>query len=99
MIIGVKEDILFENRSLMLNRGDILLLYTDGVTEASSLDGELFGIERLAQILAANHEESLQDIIEHIYREVISFSDSRPLSDDVTMVALRIGQSVFDHQD
>jgi sigma-B regulation protein RsbU (phosphoserine phosphatase) len=99
MIIGVKENIFFENRSILLNVGDILLLYTDGVTEATSDDGELFGIERLGRILAEVHEEPLQNIIDHIYREVIRFSDQKPLSDDVSMVALRIEQSVFDQED
>jgi sigma-B regulation protein RsbU (phosphoserine phosphatase) len=83
----------------MLNAGDILLLYTDGVTEASADDGELFGIDRLERILAETHEEPLQNIIEYIYREVIRFSDSKPLSDDITMVALRIEKSVFDQED
>lgn len=99
MIIGVKENIFFENRSLMLNAGDILLLYTDGVTEAATEAGELFGIERLEKILADTHEEPLQNIIEYIYREVIEFSGSKPIADDITMVALRIEQSVFDQQD
>jgi sigma-B regulation protein RsbU (phosphoserine phosphatase) len=99
MIIGVKENVLFENRSIMLNAGDILLLYTDGVTEASAENGEMFGIERLEQILATTHEEPLQNIIEYIYREVLNFSGQKPLSDDITMVALRIEQSVFDQQD
>lgn len=99
MIIGVKEDVYFENRSIMLNAGDILLLYTDGVTEALTDDGEMFGIERLGEILAETHEEPLQNIIDHIYREVIRFSDDKPLSDDVSMVALRIEQSIFDQED
>lgn len=90
MIIGVKENVLFENRSILLNAGDILLLYTDGVTEAAADDGELFGIERLSSILADNHEDSVQNIINHIYLEVISFSGGKPLIDDVSMVALRI---------
>jgi sigma-B regulation protein RsbU (phosphoserine phosphatase) len=99
MILGVKEDVLFENRSILLNAGDILLLYTDGVTEASAVDGELFGMERLGRILAESHEEPLQLIIELIYREVISFSDGRPLADDVSIVAMRVEQSVVDQQD
>jgi sigma-B regulation protein RsbU (phosphoserine phosphatase) len=74
----------------MLTAGDILLLYTDGVTEAATDDHELFGIERLEILLAEIHGEPLQKIVDHIYQEVISFSGGQPLSDDVTMVALRI---------
>ncbi len=90
MIIGVKDNVAFENRSIMLNAGDILLLYTDGVTEAASADHELFGIERLEILLAEIHGEPLQKIVDHIFQEVIIFSDGQPQYDDVTMVALRI---------
>jgi sigma-B regulation protein RsbU (phosphoserine phosphatase) len=99
MIIGVKEDVLFENRSVYLSSGDILLLYTDGVTEAATDDGEMFGMDRLEKILAEIHEEALQNILDYIYREVIRFSGEKPLTDDVSMVALRIEQAVFDQQD
>jgi sigma-B regulation protein RsbU (phosphoserine phosphatase) len=99
MIIGVKDNIIFEDRSIMLDAGDILLLYTDGVTEASADNGELFGVERLAKILEDAHEEPLQSIIDRIYRDVISFSGEKPLSDDVSIVALRIEASCFDQED
>jgi sigma-B regulation protein RsbU (phosphoserine phosphatase) len=99
MIIGVKDGVIFEDKSIMLNAGDILLLYTDGVTEAAADDGEMFGIERLGTILAEYHHEPIQQIIDHIYREVISFSGGKPLTDDVSMVAFRVEQSVFDQQD
>lgn len=90
MIIGVTENVRFENRAVELASGDILLLYTDGVTEAAADDGELFGINRLSKILVEIHEDSVQNIIKHIYGEVISFSGGKPLADDVSMVAIRI---------
>lgn len=99
MILGVKDDVIFENKSILLNAGDILLLYTDGVTEAAAADGELFGIERLSELLANTHEEPLQNIIDLIYREIVSFSAGKPLSDDVSIVAMRVEQTDFDQQD
>lgn len=99
MIIGVKENVPFENRAIMLNAGDVLLLYTDGVTEATADDGELFGMERLGSILAETHEDPVQSIIDHIYFEVIRFSGGKPLTDDVSMVALRIEQPVIRQKD
>ena len=99
MIIGVKEDVFFENKSILLNAGDILLLYTDGVTETSAEDGEMFGIERLGRILSGAHAEPLQNMIDLIYREVISFSGGRPLADDVSIVAMRVEPTDFDQQD
>lgn len=99
MIIGVNSGVSFENRSILLNTGDILLLYTDGVTEAADADHNLFGAERLADILNKCHTEPLQSVIDHIYREVIAFSGERPLSDDVSIIALRVEQSSFDQED
>lgn len=99
MIIGIKEDVYFENKSVLLNTGDILLLYTDGVTEAAAADGEMFGSERLGEILSEAHGEPLQNIIDLIYREVISFSGGTPLYDDVSIVAMRVEDTDFDQQD
>ncbi|HXC92457.1 MAG TPA: SpoIIE family protein phosphatase, partial [Geobacteraceae bacterium] len=45
MILGVKNDVVFEDKSILLDPGDILLLYTDGLTEASNSEDEMFGIE------------------------------------------------------
>ncbi|PKN16142.1 MAG: stage II sporulation protein E [Deltaproteobacteria bacterium HGW-Deltaproteobacteria-23] len=90
MILGVKENVLFENRHIKLSSGDILLLYTDGVTEAAGDDDEMFGSERLGDILIETSNASVQSIIDHIYQEVISFSGGKPQNDDVSMVALKI---------
>jgi sigma-B regulation protein RsbU (phosphoserine phosphatase) len=99
MIIGVKEDVKFEDRSTLLDPGDILLMYTDGVTETANIDGELFGVDRLAELLESVHDEPLQNIIDVIYRSIISFSETNRLADDVSLVAMRIEHSIVDQQD
>ncbi len=99
MIIGVKENVNFEDRATLLDPGDILLLYTDGVTEAANIDEEAFGIERLAALLEDIHDEPLQQIIDAIYRSIISFSGTNRLADDVSIVAMRVEHSVIDQQD
>jgi sigma-B regulation protein RsbU (phosphoserine phosphatase) len=99
MIIGVKDDVTFEVKSEILDPGDILLLYTDGVTEAQDLNGEMFGMDRLATLLESVHDDPLQNIIDVIYRSVVSFSGSNRLSDDVSLVAMRVEPSIIDQQD
>jgi sigma-B regulation protein RsbU (phosphoserine phosphatase) len=99
MIIGVKENVLFEDRTTLLNPGDILLLYTDGVTESADNNGELFGVDRLANLLEDVHGESLLNIVDTIYRSIISFSGTSRLADDVSIVALRVEHSIIDQQD
>lgn len=99
MIIGVKENVLFEDRTTLLDPGDILLLYTDGVTEAVNNDDEMYGVSRLATLLESIHDEPLQNIIDIIYRDIINFSGSNQLADDVSIVAMRVDHSLIDQQD
>ena len=57
LILGVKRDVLFEENTMQLHEGDVLLMYTDGVTEAQNVSGELFGERRLCAILSSAHTE------------------------------------------
>ena len=99
LIIGVKSGVLFEEKSILLDPGDILLLYTDGLTETSNSKGEMYGLERLSALLIDLHEEPLQNMIDLIYRDMISFAENFNLSDDVSMVAIRMERSDMDQQD
>jgi sigma-B regulation protein RsbU (phosphoserine phosphatase) len=76
-----------EEAELRLARGDVLLLYTDGVLNAKAASGELYGHERLEQQLALTGHLSVQAIRDGILREVTSWMDTQ--DDDVTLVVLR----------
>jgi sigma-B regulation protein RsbU (phosphoserine phosphatase) len=80
----------FEERQLQMQSGDVLILYTDGVTEADNGRGELFGTERLCTILHARHRESPQAIIDAITLNVAAFSGTIPMEDDVTIVVMKV---------
>lgn len=88
MALGLFSDIEIEDRELLLNPGDWLFLYTDGVTEAFSLQGEMFGTERLSNLLL-NHKfissDRLLDLIEGSINEFIRGTD---LSDDMTLATI-----------
>jgi sigma-B regulation protein RsbU (phosphoserine phosphatase) len=99
LILGVKEAVLFEEKSIQLDIGDVLLLYTDGLTETTDPDGEMFGIERLTDILREFHSTPPQNLIDIIYRELVSFAGGVKLTDDVSIVAMRVEQSYLDQQD
>lgn len=72
---------------LQLEHGDIVLLYTDGVTEARAANGEQFGSERLAALLENSADLPMQAVIERIYAAVVAHA--RELDDDVTLLAFR----------
>ncbi|MCM2356822.1 MAG: SpoIIE family protein phosphatase [Geobacteraceae bacterium] len=90
LIIGVKRGVAFEERSLQLQQGDILLMYTDGITEAQNSAGELFGERRLCQILASAQYESPELLIDRILDEVAAFTETLPLQDDVSIVIMKV---------
>lgn len=90
LLMGVRENVAFEEKQVRLQNGDVLLLYTDGVTEADNGRGELFGSERLCKIVHSRHRESPQAIIDNIILNVAAFSGTIPMEDDVTMVVMKV---------
>ncbi|HEY5976176.1 MAG TPA: PP2C family protein-serine/threonine phosphatase, partial [Geobacteraceae bacterium] len=90
LILGVKQSYEFEERELTLLEGDVLLFYTDGVTEATNLAGEMFGAERLCPMLERHHEESAETILAEIFSEVNAFAQTPGLADDISVVVMKI---------
>ncbi|MDO9307776.1 MAG: SpoIIE family protein phosphatase [Deltaproteobacteria bacterium] len=90
LILGVLKAVVFENKSILMLEGDILLLYTDGITEAQNPCGDFFGIDRLSEIVADNHAEHPQKIIDSVLESLTEFCQSRPLQDDISMVVLKV---------
>lgn len=90
LILGISAGIEFEEKEIRLEKGDILLLHTDGIIEAENSAGDPFGLERLAAIVQARRFESPQSIIDAVLLEVAKFRRETPLEDDVTMVVMKI---------
>lgn len=88
--LGVMTDIEFEEKELVLHSGDILILYTDGVTEAINRKNEMFGYERISQVVEENYYLSAQEIIKLIEREVFTFSEGQPQFDDITLLLVKV---------
>ncbi len=90
ILIGVDMGKPFDPTRLTLRPGDTLLLYTDGVTEAMDVGSELYGEQKLLDLLDRRMPE-LQDsneIVEAVFQDVLDFSRGRDLADDVTVLAL-----------
>jgi sigma-B regulation protein RsbU (phosphoserine phosphatase) len=90
LILGVKKDVIFEEKSLQLQDGDVVFFYTDGVTESRNDDGELFGMERLCDKIITQVKGNPQQIIDAVMEEIRNFSGSASLSDDISMIVLKI---------
>lgn len=87
-IVGITDEIPFEKRTTQLDPGDLLLLYTDGVTEAMNAGYQLFSTERL-QRLARSSESSPKQLLKSIEAHLTAHSSEVPFSDDVTMLAIK----------
>jgi len=90
MILGIKPEVNFEERETPLEPGDILMLYTDGLTESENNHGEFFGEERLEQVLKEYHGCPPDEIVERIMEQARLFTGIRTFRDDVTLVIVKV---------
>lgn len=90
--IGLVEESQFTAETVSLSPGDILLLYTDGVTEAMNLQQEQFGTERLAAFIRQESSLSAKDLVRALRNVLQEFTGGQPFADDTTIVACKIGQ-------
>jgi len=74
-----------------IGAGDVIVLYTDGITEAMNESGEFFSDEALAQVIVGQHELDAAGIRERVVREVFAFVGNAEPHDDMTMIVLKIG--------
>jgi sigma-B regulation protein RsbU (phosphoserine phosphatase) len=89
MPLGILEDATWEARSILLDHGDTLLLYTDGVTEAENQQGELFGNLRLLAVAADNSHVPLSSMQDAVLAAVDRFSVAGAHCDDQTLLIVR----------
>jgi sigma-B regulation protein RsbU (phosphoserine phosphatase) len=89
--IGFLPERLYEPQERQLAPDDILVLYTDGVTEAFDPVHDMFGEERLQEIVATHVQESAADLVQSIASAVRDHVGAAPQSDDITLLILRIG--------
>jgi sigma-B regulation protein RsbU (phosphoserine phosphatase) len=91
MILGVRKNVIFEEKTTILNEGDLLLLYTDGLTEAENPDGEFFGVERASDIFIQYAQLSPEKIIDAMLKHLKQFCQSESFNDDITLMIFKRG--------
>lgn len=88
--LGILEDSTYQEWVTTLDPGDVLLLYSDGLTEAASASGELFGEERLRSVLVSSVDQPAAVIADRILNAVEEFSAAATASDDRTLVVVKV---------
>ena len=87
-VLAGMEDIHYKVGQLQLEDGDRLFQYTDGVTEATSASEELYGMDRLEEILTKNTDSTPEELVRAVKRDVDAFTGSAPQFDDITMLCV-----------
>jgi serine phosphatase RsbU (regulator of sigma subunit) len=86
------QDLLEEDR-VTLHKGDVLVFYTDGITEAMNLESDLFGDARLGRLVAEHGHLDTADLRERILREIEAFVGVADQHDDMTMILIKIEEA------
>ena len=87
-VMGGMEGMKYKEYELEIEKGGCLFVYTDGVPEATSSESELFGMERLVQVLNEEKDAPLPDILKSVKGSIDKFVKDAPQFDDITMLAL-----------
>jgi phosphoserine phosphatase RsbU/P len=88
--IGIFDDATYDEWSVRLNTGDILLFYSDGIIEASNREGKFFGTGLLKNLLASNTHMTSAELADRILEEVQEFNQGGPITDDRTLVVMKV---------
>ncbi len=89
MPIGIMEDAEYQQAKVKLSRGDIVVLYTDGITEMRNSEKEEYGRLRLQKLLIDNAGLNADEITEKIVKDVDNFRGEVPPHDDMTVLVLK----------
>ena len=88
--LGLLENVEYQQETVNLETGDLLVFFSDGITEAPNLQLEEFGSRRLESVLRPNAHKLPQDIVSQVFKDVRTFEAGRPQRDDQTLVVLHV---------
>ena len=88
--LGIREGEIYDQICVPFEPEDLLLFYSDGVTETRNPAGELFGADRLAECVRINSDLEPEALVDAIRKAVFTFSESDRLTDDLTCVAIKV---------
>ncbi len=87
--LGILEDAAYEETQLSLEPGDKVILYTDGIVEAMNEEKEIFGFDRLLEVVKNSHTMTAETLLEEIKSKVNEFAGSAAQHDDITIIVIQ----------
>lgn len=88
--LGIFDDVTYEEWSVILDPGDVLLFHSDGLSEAPDPEGRQFGVPRLAALLETHSALGAGELADRLMSEVSEFTEGEPLQDDRTLVVMKV---------
>ncbi len=88
--LGIFEDVTYDEWGVTLETGNIVVFHSDGIAETTNSEGQFFGTERLRKLIEGHNTLSATELSDLILREVDWFAQGAPLSDDRTLVILKV---------
>lgn len=88
-LLGISPDMFYEVREAKVEKGDIVFVYTDGLTGVRNPKGKQYGISRLRKTLSENAQFSPRKIVANIQSKVLEFAGSEPIGDDITLMSMK----------
>lgn len=98
LVFAGMEDAVYRQGSFRLRQGDTLLLYTDGVTEATSLQQKLYGEDRLLRAVADAGSVTPEELLQELWKDVDAFQKDAAQFDDITMLAVTYHGNGFEEK-
>lgn len=93
LVLGLMPDVPYCSREIQLVAGDILILPTDGIYEATSVEQQLFGRDRMFQCISAARHQSSEQIILTLAEACRAFAGENPINDDMTCVVIKVDET------
>ncbi|MGH9837902.1 MAG: SpoIIE family protein phosphatase [Blastocatellia bacterium] len=90
VLLGAFDFVEYKSKQVRLNPGDVVVIYTDGVTEAVNAANEMFGDERLERLVKESVALGAEEIKQRILDDVIAFTRGLPQGDDITLIVLKM---------
>ena len=88
-MLGILSIAPYSEMQAQLDKGDMLVIYSDGVTEANNVAYEEFDEERFIEVLQANRTRSAQEIVQAVIQAVTEFTAGAPQADDITLLVAK----------
>jgi sigma-B regulation protein RsbU (phosphoserine phosphatase) len=88
--LGIFEEVTYDEWGVTLDAGNILVFHSDGLAESQNSEGQFFGTTRIQNLIEQHHEVSAAELADLILRDVDWFTHSAPLSDDRTLVIVKV---------